>query len=116
MQKIIMPLVVKQSLSPSAIAIATAHASLAGYLKWKDSQIVQDWVNPVVNKAFFKRLYKCKFKDVNKTEIEVFDLIKKWNFEHIILTESKLDNLETIIVFKPVIWSNSIYFNELELY
>lgn len=116
MTKIMMPIVIRQSLSPSAIAIACAHASLGGFLKWKNDNIVQNWVDPIINKAFFKRIYQCKFKQNNLNEYDVFENIKKWRYEHIVMKESKLDNMETCIVFKPLIWSNSLYFDELELY
>ena len=116
MSKIVMPIVVRQDLSASAIAIACSHGSLAGYLKWKDDQIVKHWIDPIINKAFFKRIYKCKFKENNLNILEVFNNIKKWNYERIILTESALDNMETCIIFKPIKWSNSLYFTDLELY
>lgn len=104
-----MPIVIRPDLSPAAVAIACAHGGLAGYLKWNDDKIVKDWITPEINKAFFKRLYVAQ-------DLKQFNIIKTWNFEKLILTESKLDNLETIIIFKPLYWSKSLLFNELKLY
>jgi hypothetical protein len=68
--------------------VAVAHASLAGYLKFRDTPEVARWLDG----PFFKAV--CK---VNATE---FDNAKQVA-DHVVLTESALDGREVAIVFKP---------------
>jgi peptidyl-tRNA hydrolase len=68
--------------------VAVAHASLAGYLKFQDTPEIQDWISG----PFFKAV--CK---VNAKEFENAKSVA----DHVILTESALDNREVAIAFKP---------------
>jgi len=68
--------------------VAVAHASLAGYLAFRDTPEVAQWLSG----PFFKAV--CK---VNATE---FANAKQVD-DRVVLTESALDNQEVAIVFKP---------------
>ncbi len=68
--------------------VAVAHASLAGYLKFRESPEVKEWLAG----PFFKAV--CK---VNPKEFENAKLVE----DHLVLTESALDNQEVAIVFRP---------------
>lgn len=68
--------------------VAVAHASLAGYLKFQDSPEVKEWLLG----PFFKAVCKA-----NQKEFENAKLVP----DHVIITESALDNQEVAIVFKP---------------
>ena len=68
--------------------VAVAHASLAGYLRFKDSPEVAEWLSG----PFFKAVCKVNAKEfANAKEVP----------DHVVLTESALDNREVAIVFKP---------------
>jgi peptidyl-tRNA hydrolase len=68
--------------------VAVAHASLAGYLHFKDSPEVAEWLSG----PFFKAVCKVNAKEfANAKEVP----------DHVVLTESALDNREVAIVFKP---------------
>jgi hypothetical protein len=68
--------------------VAVAHASLAGYLKFRESPEVKEWLAG----PFFKAV--CK---VNPKEFENAKLVE----DHLVLTESALENQEVAIVFRP---------------
>lgn len=68
--------------------VAVAHASLAGYLRFKNEPEVAEWLSG----PFFKAV--CK---VNPKEFESAKDVP----DHVVLTESALDNKEVAIVFKP---------------
>jgi len=68
--------------------VAVAHASLAGYLAFRDTPEVAQWLSGL----FFKAV--CK---VNATEFAS----AKHVADHVVLTESALDNQEVAIAFKP---------------
>jgi hypothetical protein len=100
-------LVLRPNISPAVATIGVAHGVLASYLKWKDEKIVQDWVS-----GEYGPFYKCICQAESMREWEA---IKKWE-NGVIITESKLDNLDICVAFKPFIWSKSSIFNELKLY
>lgn len=100
-------IVLHPSISPAVATIGCSHGVLAAYLKWKDEQIVQDWVSGKYG-PFFKVI--CQARD----NVE-WEAIKKWN-EGIQITESSLDNMCIAVVFKPFIWHKASIFNELKLY
>lgn len=81
---------------------STAHASLIGYLKWKDTEEVKEWL-----KDSFRKV-TCKV-----TEKE-FEKAKKYeNYE--IVTELAFNKKEVGLVFKPrKEWPN--FFKFLKLY
>ncbi len=68
--------------------VAAAHASLAGYLKFRDTPEVEEWLSG----PFFKAV--CK---VTATEFEKAKQVP----DHVVLTESALDGREVAIAFKP---------------
>jgi peptidyl-tRNA hydrolase len=68
--------------------VAVAHASLAGYLKYRDSPEVQAWLSG----PFFKAV--CK---VNEKEFENARQVQ----DHVVLTESALGGREVAIAFRP---------------
>lgn len=68
--------------------VAVAHASLAGYLRFKNEPEVQEWLSG----PFFKTV--CK---VNDREFEN----AKQVVDHVVITESALNNQEVAIVFRP---------------
>jgi peptidyl-tRNA hydrolase len=68
--------------------VAVAHASLAGYLKFRDTPEVAEWLSG----PFFKAVCKVNAKE--------FDNAKAVS-DHVVLTESALNNQEVAIVFKP---------------
>jgi peptidyl-tRNA hydrolase len=88
MQKLKMYILVKDSLPIGKAAVGIAHASLACYLKFKDNPEVKEWLDG----PFYKTI--CL---VNDTEFEK----SKELADHIVITESTLDNQETVIAFKP---------------
>lgn len=68
--------------------VAVAHASLAGYLTFKDTPEVKEWLSG----PFFKAVCKTNAREFQNAK-EVPD--------HVVLTESALGNAEVAIVFKP---------------
>jgi len=68
--------------------VAVAHASLAGYLKFRDTPEIEQWLSG----PFFKAV--CK---VNAKEFENAKTVS----DHLVLTESALGNREVAIVLKP---------------
>jgi hypothetical protein len=107
MMKIKQYLVLRPSISPAIATIGVAHGVLATYLKFKDEQIVQDWISGKYG-PFYKVI--CQARDLKEWEA-----IKKWP-NNIVITESSLDNLDICIAFKPFEWTKSSIFNDLKLY
>ena len=68
--------------------VAVAHASLAAYLKFKDSPEVSAWLEG----PFFKAV--CQ---VGAKEFENAKLVE----DHVVLTESALGGREVAIAFRP---------------
>lgn len=83
-----MYILIKDDLTPAQAVVAAAHASLAGYLKFKDTPEVAEWLSG----PFYKVV--CK---VNDKEFERVKTIS----DNQIMTESSLDDKEVAIVFKP---------------
>lgn len=83
-----MYILIKDDLIHRQAIVAAAHASLAGYLKFKDTPEVAEWLSG----PFYKVV--CK---VNQTEFERAKEVP----DNLIMTESSLDNKEVAIVFKP---------------
>jgi len=89
--------------TPRGIAIVSAaHASLAVYLKFKESKEVSDWL-------------EWSFKKVVCTvTAEQFEESKEYE-DHTVMTESTLGNQEISIGFKPrAVWP--AFFKTLRLY
>ncbi len=68
--------------------VAVAHASLAGYLRFKDTPEVAEWLAGPFRKAV------CK---VSPQEFENAKAVP----DHVVLTESGLGGQEVAIVFRP---------------
>ena len=83
-----MYILIRESVPPGFAILAAAHASLACYLKFKESPEVAGWLAG----PFYKVI--CKVND------EEFERAKSFE-DHVILTESALDGQEVAIAFKP---------------
>ena len=83
-----MYILIKDSLPTGFAVLATAHASLATYLKFKEDVAVKEWVSG----TFYKVI--CKVDD------KEFENAKAYA-DHVVLTESALGNEEVAIAFKP---------------
>ena len=68
--------------------VAVAHASLAAYLKFKDEPDMQQWLSG----PFFKAVCKVSPKE--------FERAKSVD-DHVVITESALDDREIAIAFAP---------------
>ena len=68
--------------------LAAAHASLAAYLKFKDSAEVTEWLSG----PFYKAVCRVSDEEFEKTKVVE---------DHVVLTESALDGVEVAIAFKP---------------
>ncbi|PTL83839.1 peptidyl-tRNA hydrolase [Vitiosangium sp. GDMCC 1.1324] len=81
--------------------LAAAHASLAAYLKFRDTPEVAEWLSG----PFYKVV--CKVTD------EAFEQAKGFE-DHVVLTESSLGGQEVAIAFKPRReWPNAFRFYRL---
>ncbi|HJZ56381.1 MAG TPA: hypothetical protein VKE74_15560 [Gemmataceae bacterium] len=86
--KLRMYILIREPMPTGFAVLAAAHASLAAYLKFKESPEVAEWLAG----PFYKAV--CKLTD------EEFERAKETP-DHIVLTESALDNREVAIAFKP---------------
>jgi len=69
--------------------VAVAHASLAGYLRFRDTPEVAQWLDPG---PFFKAVCKANAKEFENAKAVP---------DHVVLTESALGGREVAIAFKP---------------
>lgn len=83
-----MYILVRDSVPLGFAMLASAHASLAAYLKFRDTPEVAEWLSG----PFFKVV--CKVGD------EEFERAKGLE-DHVVLTESALGGQEVAIAFKP---------------
>ncbi len=83
-----MYILIKEDLPSGFAVLAAAHASLAAYLKFQNSPEVDQWLSG----PFYKTV--CR---VNDGEFEK----AKEHPDHVVLTESALDNQEVAIAFRP---------------
>ena len=83
-----MYILVKELVLPGIGIVSVAHASLAVYLKYQDRPEMKEWLDSSFRKVV------CKVND------EEFERAKSVQ-DHVILTESKLDNQEISIAFLP---------------
>ena len=86
--KLKMYILVKESVPTGFAMVAVAHASLATYLKFQDSDEVGDWLAG----PFYKTI--CRVSDVEFEKAKSFD-------DCVVITESALDGQEVAIGFKP---------------
>ena len=83
-----MYILVKREIPDKIVPAITAHASLACFRKFEHTDNMQAWINGIFKKVV------CV---VNETE---FANAKK-EPDHVVLTESSLDNQEVCIAFSP---------------
>lgn len=83
-----MYILVKESVPVGFALVAVAHASLAAYLKFKDTPEIESWLSG----PFYKTI--CKVTDKEFETAKSFD-------DNVVITESALENQEVAIAFKP---------------
>jgi peptidyl-tRNA hydrolase len=81
-------ILIKEDVPLGFALVAAAHASMAMFFKFKDTPEVQEWVEG----PFYKVICRVNEKEFEKAK-EVED--------HIVLTESALENQEVAVAFKP---------------
>jgi len=83
-----MYILIKEDTPTGFAVLAAAHASLAAYLKFKESKEIEQWLSG----PFYKTICSVNDKEFEKAkEIE----------ENVVITESALDDKEIAIAFKP---------------
>jgi len=97
-----MYILVRESVPTELAVLAAAHASLAAYLKFKDTPEIAEWLAG----PFYKTV--CRVSD------QEFARAKETP-DHVVITESALDNQEVAIAFKPRA-EYSKFFRFLKLY
>jgi hypothetical protein len=96
-----MYILIKESVPTGIALVAAAHASLAAYLKFKDTPEVQEWLAG----PFFKVV--CKVTD------EEFERAKECP-DHVVVTESALGGAEVALAFRPRdVWPGAFRFFRL---
>lgn len=83
-----MYILVKEDVPLGFALLSVAHASLAAYLKFQDTSEVKTWLSG----PFYKVICKVtprQFEDAKQVP------------DHIVMTESALDDREVAIAFKP---------------
>ena len=83
-----MYIIVRDDIPDKIVPVITAHASLACYKKFETNEDMTKWINGIFKKVV------CV---VSETE---FTNAKK-EPDHVVLTESALDNQEVCIAFSP---------------
>jgi peptidyl-tRNA hydrolase len=83
-----MYILLKESVSPGIAVLAAAHASLACYLKFKETSEIAEWLSGPFRKVV------CKVND------REFDQAKGFE-DNVVLTERALDDQEVALPFKP---------------
>ena len=86
--KLRMYILLRESLPTGFAVLAAAHASLAAYLKFKDTPEVAEWLAG----PFYKAV--CRVTD------DEFARAKETP-DHVVVTESALENQEVAVAFKP---------------
>jgi peptidyl-tRNA hydrolase len=81
-------ILIREDVPLSYAMVASAHASLAMYLKFKDTPEVQEWLEG----PFYKVI--CK---VDEKEFERAKTVE----DHVVITESALEDQEVAAAFKP---------------
>ena len=83
-----MYILIRDTIPEGFAILAAAHASLAAYLKFKDTPEVAAWLSG----PFYKVI--CKVNDTEFAQAKQFE-------DYVVLTESALDNQEVAMAFKP---------------
>ena len=87
-EKFKMYILVKEDIPIGKAVVGIAHASLACYLKFQDTEEVKKWIDG----PFYKTVCKVTEKEFGKAKEES---------DFVVMTESTLDDAETTIAFKP---------------
>ncbi len=83
-----MYILIKDDVPEGFAVLAAAHASLAAYLKFRDSEEVKEWLSG----SFYKVICRVNGKEFEKAK--TFE-------DQVVLTESALEHKEVAIAFKP---------------
>ena len=86
--KLKMYILVKEEIPIGKAIVGVAHASLACYLKFQETEEMKMWINGV----FYKTVCRVTEKEFEKAKTEA---------DNVIMTESTLNNAETVLAFKP---------------
>ena len=86
--KLRMYILVRESVPVGFAVLAAAHASLAAYLKFRDSPEVAEWLAG----PFYKTVYRVSDEEFARA---------KETADHVVITESALGGQEVAIAFKP---------------
>ncbi len=96
-----MYILIKDSVPEGFAILAAAHASLAAYLKFKDTPEIAEWLSG----PFYKVI--CRVND------KEFETAKQFE-ANVVLTESALGQAEVAIAFKPrEVWPKPFKFYKL---
>jgi peptidyl-tRNA hydrolase len=96
-----MYILVKESLPLGNALVAVAHASLACYLRFRESPDVEAWLSGPFRKVV------CRVNDDEFARAKAFD-------DHVVIAESSLDGAEVAIAFKPrATWDKAFQFFRL---
>jgi hypothetical protein len=83
-----MYILIKDSVPLGFALVAAAHASLAAYLKYKDTPEAITWISG----PFYKTI--CKVSEAEFEAAKAFE-------DHVLLTESALGGQEVALAFRP---------------
>lgn len=83
-----MYILVKDDVPVGFAILAAAHASLAGYLKFRESPEVAEWLSG----PFYKVVCKVTAEQFEQAKAEL---------DCVVITESRLDNAEVALAFTP---------------
>ena len=83
-----MYILVKEDVPPGFALLSVAHASLAAYLKFQDTPEVKTWLGGPFYKVICKVTTR-QFEDAKQVP------------DHVVMTESALEDREVAIAFKP---------------
>jgi peptidyl-tRNA hydrolase len=83
-----MYILIKEDVPPGFAVLAAAHASLAAYLKFRESSEVAEWLSG----PFYKAV--CRVSEGEFEKAKEFE-------DFVVLTESALENREVAIAFRP---------------
>lgn len=94
MNKSVMRILIKDSIPVGHAVLAAAHASLSGYLTFREADFenVDGWVNNSFRKVV------CKVTEEEFNEAKSYGVA---GIDYRVMTESSLDNQEVAIVFSP---------------
>lgn len=94
-------ILIREGLPPGFAVLAAAHASLAAYLRFRDTPEVVEWVAGTFHKVV------CQVTDAEFERAKDFE-------DHVLLTESALGGREVALAFKPRLeWPKAFRFYRL---